>query len=349
MRIFLTLDYELFSGSNPGSVEKTILLPTRKLLEVGERYGAKFVFFVDSGYLVRLAEYVKRYPAVAADYDAVRSQIEKLYEEGHDIQLHIHPHWEDCTYDENGWHMDTSRFRIHAFSEDEIDDIVCRYKKVLTDIVGDTVFAYRAGGWCLQPFEKLGPALKKHGIWLDSTVYSEGLNSSQTHFYDFRGMPEKSAYRFENDPVKEDPSGYFLEVPISTYRVSPLFFWRFAWTKKFGKNEHKVFADGIGAGGTSNASMLRMLTRPTRSLVSMDGLRASLLTPALKANSRKDPDGNFVVIGHPKAVTPYSLDALDRFLRNLPDCDAVTTFGDWVKSGDISEKMKIKDRINFLR
>lgn len=191
MQIFLTLDYELFSGSNPGTVENTILLPTRKLLEVADRYDAKFVFYVDSGYLERLKTYCDRYPQARADYDAVTEQIRMLDAQGHDIELHIHPHWEDCTYDEEGWHMDTSRFRIHSFTQAQIEEIVYRYKKALTDIVGEKVFAYRAGGWCLQPFAKLGPALKKNGIWLDSTVYEEGLNSSQTHYYDFRGMPKR--------------------------------------------------------------------------------------------------------------------------------------------------------------
>ncbi len=315
MNIFLTLDYELFSGTNPGSVERTILLPTRKLLEVADRHDAKFVFYVDSGYLARLAGYIDRFPAAKADYDAVTAQIRELHAKGHDIQLHIHPHWEDCTYDERGWQMDTSRFRIHAFDEAEIEDIVRRYKEALTDIVGDGVFAYRAGGWCLQPFDKLGPALRKHGIWLDSTLYEDGLNSSQTHYYDFRGMPQKSRYRFETDPLREQEDGYFLEVPISVHRVSPLFFWRYALTKKFSSGKHRLFADGIGAGGTSNASLLRMLTRPTKSIVSMDGLRASLLTKALKAQAKREPEGNFVVIGHPKAVTPYSLEQLDRFLH----------------------------------
>ena len=333
MQIFLTLDYELFSGSNPGTVERSILLPTGKLLEVTSKYNARFVFFVDSGYLDKLAKYVDKYPEARKDYDAVVAQIKALDAAGHDIQLHIHPHWEDCTYDENGWHMDTSRFRIHHFSEEEIEDIVYRYKKVLTDIVGDKVFAYRAGGWCLQPFDKLGPALKKHGIWLDSTAYKDGYNESSTHFYDFRGMPDKSYYRFEEDPVKEDPEGYFHEVPISTFKVSPLFFWKFAYTKKFGKNEHKVFADGIGAGGTSGTSMLRMLTRPSNALASMDGLRASLLEKAFTANKKRDPDGNFVVIGHPKAVTPYSLQKLDRFLEKVTSSknDNIITFTDFIK------------------
>ncbi len=330
MNIFLTLDYELFSGSNPGTVENTILLPTRKLLEVADRHHAKFVFFVDSGYLEKLQRYTDTYPHAKRDFDAVTAQIRELDAKGHDIQLHIHPHWEDCSYDENGWHMDTSRFRIHHFSEEEIDDIVGRYKRVLTDIVGEKLFAYRAGGWCLQPFDKLGPILKKHGIWLDSTVYAEGYNSSLTHFYDFRGMPQKSYYRFEEDPVKEEPQGYFHEVPISTFRVSPFFFWRFAYTKKFGKNEHKVFADGIGAGGTSNSSLFRMLTRPSEALASMDGLRASLLTKAYLANKKRENE-NFVVIGHPKAVTLYSLQKLDHFLLGISRGDKVTTFSKYAE------------------
>ena len=332
MNIFLTLDYELFSGANPGSVENSIIKPTEKLLDIGDKYGAKFVFFVDSGYLVKLSKYIDKYPQAKSDYEKVVEQLKMLDEKGHDIQLHVHPHWEDCTYD-GAWHMDTSRFRIHHFSKEEIADILSRYKKALTDIVGDKVFAYRAGGWCLQPFDKLKDALKKEGITLDSTAYEDGYNSSATHYFDFRGMPSKTLYSFEDDPVKEDEKGFFTQVPISTYDVNPWFFWKFAYYKKFGKNEHKTYGDGIGAGGTSNSSMLRMLTRPTKSLVSMDGLRASLLIKALDANSKKDKDGNLVVIGHPKAVTPFSLDALDKFLAYAKQNDhKVLTFNKYIKN-----------------
>ena len=327
MQIFLTLDYELFSGENPGTVENTIILPTLKLLEVGDKYDAKFVFFVDSGYIERLNFYRKEHKTLADDYDKIVKQLKMLDANGHDIQLHIHPHWEDCTYDGKKWHMDTSRFRIHSFEKDEIDDIVYRYKKALTDIIGDKVFAYRAGGWCLQPFDKLKDALKKHGIWLDSTVYDDGLNSSATHFYDFRNAPLKSLWRFENDPVIEDVEGSFTEVPISTYPVSPLFFWKFAYYKKFAKNAHKTYGDGISAGGSSNSSIFKMLTSYSKSLVSMDGYRASLLKNALSENHKKDPEGNFVVIGHPKAMTPYSLEVLDKFLDfAIQGGNNVTTF-----------------------
>ncbi len=326
MQIFLTLDYELFSGENPGSVYNSIILPTQKLLEVGDRYDAKFVFFVDSGYLDRLNHYKDQYQLLADDYEMIVTQLKMLDTNGHDIQLHIHPHWEDCTHDGQKWYMDTSRFRIHSFEKDEIDDIVYRYKKVLTDIVGDKVFAYRAGGWCLQPFDKLKDALKNHNILLDSTVYEDGFNSSATHFYDFKNAPLKSFWRFEDDPVVEASDGSFVEVPISTYAVSPLFFWKFAYHKKFAKNSHKTYGDGVSAGGSSNSSIFKMLSSKTRSIVSMDGYRASLLKKALKESQKRDPEGNFVVIGHPKAVTPYSLDMLDGFLNFKAGEHRVMTF-----------------------
>ena len=83
--------------------------------------------------------------------------------------------------------------------------------------------------------------------------------------------------------------------------------------------------------------MLRMLTRPTKSLVSMDGLRASLLRKALDKNSRRDPDGNFVVIGHPKAVTPYSLGMLDRFLDHAARRGhTVVTFSEFIRMQGLS-------------
>ncbi len=336
MNIFLTLDYELFSGSNPGSVENSIITPTRKLLEIGDKHGVKFVFFVDSGYIRRLSDFTDKYPLAKRDFDAITKQIKELHKSGHDIELHIHPHWEDCTYDENGWHMDTTRFRIHSFGKEQIEDIVRRYKKTLTDIIEEEVFAYRAGGWCLQPFDKLKDALKENNIWLDSTVYEGGYNSSKTHYYDFRNFVKKSFYRFEDDPVIEKEDGFFVEIPISTHMVSPLFFWQFAYYKKFGKNEHKVFSDGITAGGTSGSSMLRMLTKYTKSIVSMDGYRAKLLKNSLDSNAKNDPEGNFVVIGHPKALTPYSLEKLDQFLRYATKNHTVTTFSKFCKNNGIN-------------
>jgi len=313
--IFLTLDYELFFGSSSGTVDNCMLKPTNKLLEVLDRHNIKATFFVDSGYLLQAKAEQTKSLALLNEYENVVQQLKKLDAEGHSIQLHIHPHWEDSYHDGNQWIMDTRRYKLHDFTENEIEDIVSKYKKTLTDIVVNKVFAHRAGGWCIQPFSKLHKAFKKHDIWLDSTVFENGKNDSKTHFFNFKNSPTKTAWRFEYDPLIEEEEGFFRELPISTYRLSPWFFWRLIFFKKFGSKEHHNFGDGNAAGG-STLDKLRMLTKPTNSVVSIDAYKSSFLEKAFKDFQKNEDNRNFVIIGHPKSMSEYSLKKLEKFIIN---------------------------------
>ena len=315
-KIFITLDYELFFGSQSGTQYKSIIDPTNRLLTLLDKYDIKASFFIDSGYLIKLDEYRKKYDVLEKDYQEIVQHIKKLDKNGHDIQLHIHPHWKDSLYDGTKWVIDTSRYRLHQFDKKEIDDIVYRYKKVLTDIVGNKVFSFRAGGWCIQPFDKLKNALKRHNIWLDSTLFENGKNESLTHFFDFSNTPTKTSWRFENDPTKEDKNGFFTEIPISSYRTSPLFFWKFAFYKKFGGEKFKPFGDGKAASSGSKFDKLRMLTQYTNIVVSIDGYKSSLLDRAYRDFLKKNDHIHFIIIGHPKAMSRYSLEKLEEFILN---------------------------------
>ncbi len=321
--ILITLDYELFFGSKVGTLENCILTPTSKLVDILNRYGVKATFFVDSGYLVKLEELKEQFPILEKEYEAISSQIKSLDRDGHSIQLHIHPHWEDSTFNGKRWIIDTKRYRLHQFSDSQIDDIVYRYKRVLTDMVGDKIFAYRAGGWCIQPFAKIKNALKKHNIYLDSTLFRNGKNDSHTHYFNFRGMPEKTEWRFEDDPLEERKDGFFKEIPISDYRLSPLFFWKLVYFKKFGGAEHQTFGDGLAAGG-SRLDKLRMLTRYTHSVVSIDGYKSSFLEKAYQSFLKRRDCKNFVIIGHPKSMSQYSLKKLERFILKNKNRNYIT-------------------------
>jgi len=312
--ILLTFDYELFFGSNSGTQENCIIKPTDKIIKLLKKYQIKATFFIDSGYLLKLQQYKKKYPKIEEDYKRVMAQIEKVHKEGHEIQLHIHPHWEESYFNGQKWIIDATKYRLHNFSKEEVEDIVYRYKKILTDIVGDKVFAYRAGGWCIQPFTHLKDALKKHNIWLDSTLFKNGKNSSATHSFDFKNIPNTTSWNFEDDPKKEDKKGFFKEIPIADYRLSPLFFWKLVYFKKFGGQKYKTFGDGSALGG-SNLDKLRMLTQYTNSVVSMDGYKISFLEKAYDSFLEKKDSNNFVVIAHPKSMSEYSLDKLETFIK----------------------------------
>jgi len=113
----------------------------------------------------------------------------------------------------------------------------------------------------------------------------------------------------------EKKNGFFTELPISSIKVNPLFFWKFAITKKIATKEHKIYGDGSPV-GASKKDILRMLTTPSYSCVSCDGFKSSLL----KTNYKKFQSlghEKFVVIGHPKAQTIYSLNKINNFFQDV--------------------------------
>ncbi len=62
---------------------------------------------------------------------------------------------------------------------------------------------------------------------------------------------------------------------------------------------------------------------PSNSVVSMDGYKASLLDKAYKKNIME----NFVIIGHPKAFTEYSLNKFEKFITKVKsDGNSVITY-----------------------
>lgn len=315
MNIYLTLDYELFFGKQTGTVSQCVIEPTRQLLAILDPLSIKATFYVDAGYLMALQRQKEDFPQLQSDYDLIAGQIRELAKAGHAIQLHIHPHWEDSFFKDGSWNIDTSRYRLADFSEAEVMELVTRYHKVLKGISGVPCSSYRAGGWSAQPFEAIGKALMANGIHRDSTAFPGGYYNSDDQFYDFRSIQDFTThYRFSEDPNQPENEGVFEEIPISAHRVSPLFFWRFVWVKLFGGKSHEAYGDGQAI-VKEKADVLRLLTRYSRSVVSMDGYKASYLQKAFnRYKKHTDQAANFVIIGHPKAFTPYSLKQLKGFI-----------------------------------
>jgi len=317
MKIYITLDYELFFGSQSGGVDDCIINPTNELLKIVDPYNVKIVFFVDAGYINKLNVFKQQYPELEEDYKKITSQIRSLSENGHGIELHIHPHWENTVYDGEKWVFDTSQYKLQDFSKEEAYAIVIKYTTLLNSISGKKAIAYRAGGWSAQPFSHISEALKDAGIYIDSTTYPNGYHQSKHQAYDFRNITQyKTEYRFENDLTVEDSNGHFTEYPISSYRLSPVFFWRFALEKIKKNKKHISFGNG-SAISKPKIEVIKLMTRFSNSVVSIDGYKSSYISKAFKKYIKNtDNTGHFVLIGHPKAFTPYSLEKTKKFIEN---------------------------------
>ncbi len=310
MDIFLTLDYEIYFGEQHGSVEKCIITPTNELMKISEATGAKMTFFVDVGFIIKLEEFKSEYPVLEQDYQAIVGQIKQLVATGHDCQLHIHPHWEDSHYNGHRWVINVDRYKLADFEAQDIHRIVSTYKEKLGAITQQPVTVYRAGGWCLQPFEKVRKAFLDNGLKLDSTVFKGGHYETKHYYYDFRNCPEGTQWRFSTHLCESDPEGEFLEVPIANMKVGPLFFWQLFGWGRLNPSQHKPIGDGypIPSPGTRK----KFLTQYTNNAVSLDGYFATLLNRAVKQQQHKGNE--LVVIGHPKACTWYSLKQLQKFI-----------------------------------
>lgn len=323
MNIFITFDYEIYFGENHGTVEKCIIFPTAELIRISEKCDVRFSFFVDSGFILKLDEFRKKYSELESDYKAITEQVAYLSATGHDIQLHIHPHWEDSYYNGEKWVIDIKRYKLSDFNDVEIADIVFRYKKVLTDITNKSIFAFRAGGWCLQPFSKLKNAFIDNRIHLDSSVFRNGFYTSEQYSYDFRNAPDKPIYNFENDPEVEIKNGFFTELPISSIKNHPFFFWKLFLLGRKNPYLHKPLGDGRAMAAPGYRK--KLLSRNTNNPVSVDGYNANLLEKALCRLMKKKFE-HMVVIGHPKALSRYSIQMLERFVSKNNRKHLFTTY-----------------------
>ena len=313
MNIYLTYDYELFFGEKTGTVDKCIIEQTNSLLQIAQKYNIQMTFFVDVGFLIQLEKWSEKHSSLLIDLNNIKDQIQSIIQLNSKVQLHIHPHWEKAYYDGEKWIINTENcYKLFDFSDDEINRIVSEYKVYLDDLVGYSTTTFRAGGWCIQPFERLKPIFQRLGLKVDSSVFVGGQFESNNYYFDFRNAPHKCSYNFENDVCIEDINGCFLEVPISSHRYSPLFYWRLYILGRLFPKNHKMLGDGIFLSQPGRKKSV--LTSFTWNHASSDGYYASKLN-VIKNKLTKQSYENMVVIGHPKSNTHFSIRKLEQFVK----------------------------------
>lgn len=310
MTVFLTLDYELFLLQPAENIEKSLLQPTLRLHNLFKKHAVRAVYFVDAGYLFALDRQRKQFEKLNYDWERVTQQIRFLVREGNDIGLHIHPHWEDSYYNGNAWKMDITRYRLADFSAVEAAQVFKKYYQILKSVVSSKIIAYRAGGWCLEPFHQIREAMMECGIYIDSTVFYGGYQNNNTHVFDFTKYPDKDLWRFNTDPSEEHEHGWFLEVPITSCRLSPFLFWK-GLISKFNKSA-PANNGGLSVTSSFSRSVGKLFFRSTHALT-MDSFKASTLLQVYKKH--KQAGKHFLcIIGHPKCFTESTFLHLEEFI-----------------------------------
>lgn len=286
-----------------------MLRPTKDLLELSKEKEVYYTFFVDVGYLLE----AEKYSELAEELARVKAQIAEIIQLGHDVQLHIHPHWEKSEWKDGKWHFATdTHYKLCDFTKEESAGLIRKYKSHLEALIGRKVHAYRAGGWCIQPFSQVRDIFEETDLRIDSTVIPGDFLETSSYAVDFRKAPMKSKYRFSDDVLVEDEKGPFTEYPIGSLRYSPLFYWRLYVLGRLFPDRHKMIGDGkfLCQGGRKK----RKLTQYTIGHISSDGYYAGKLEAGLNKYQNLGFD-DLVIIGHPKGNTKYSVEQLQGFLE----------------------------------
>lgn len=318
MYIAFTLDYELFLGSKSGSIQKCLIEPLNALQRSARN--VRFTIFVDATYLYRIYQLMSLNKNLKQDYDCLCSHITQLRDSGHDIQLHIHPHWVYSQYSNGEWQLDHEHYKLSDLTAHEANEVVHDSKQLLDDILGYKTTIFRAGGFSAQPTELLTSIFRNNDIIADSTVCPGTKYNSLQQLYDYTSAPNTDKYKFSNDLCKPDEIGAFTEIPISMLRVSPLFHWKLAYNRFFSSGKHQLYGDGISV-KTTRDSIIHRLTKFYDCQATIDGYKINLLNKAYNC-AKKNGRELLTVLGHPKLATPYSVERLSLFIGDA------TTRGD---------------------
>ena len=155
-------------------------------------------------------------------------QLIKSIQKGHDVQLHIHPHWLETELNASEF-IPSNKFRLSDFANGNypgnIHGIIETGIKSLSEICRNgykdyKCIAYRAGGYNLYPkTSEILKALYKNGIRIDSSISRGYYFKSDTSCVNYTNVPRlPNWYLPLNGNLKEadnNENGLF-EIPIAS-------------------------------------------------------------------------------------------------------------------------------------
>ena len=327
IKILLTFDYELPLGGIVKDYAHSLFDPTSKLLQLAEEIGVPIVLFAD------ILSYTKFREWNVDEYtDQFSRQLNLAYSLGHDVQLHLHPHWLKTEYRSNQF-VPSNKFSLSEFYNESypnnIEGIITSGIKELTSLLyqngGDyRCIAYRAGGYNLAPnTTEILEALYKNGIRYDSSIARGYYFVSDDSVVDFRNIPKTSNWYlpFNGDlSLANKSSNAIFEIPIAT---KPKGVFEIPTTFKLKKYAYRK-VENRGKMIHSNSSVkkkdkIKQLLSSRMLTVDNHTYSIEYLMKILDYNVKKFKNEDEIVlslIGHPKSMGNYHFEMLSAFVQS---------------------------------
>jgi len=326
LKLILTFDYELPLGGIVKSYRHSLFDPTDRLMELLEKLKVPAVFFADILSYIKFGEWNETGFA-----QAFKNQMQQAIYKGHDVQLHLHPHWLESTFT-NGNVAPSPKYKMGDFANEDnhynIETIVELGVNELTKIGSSAnpeyrCMAFRAGGYNFVPHaDKILNALFKHGIRFDSSISPGYFFRSNTSLVDYRNVPNLPNWYLSSDgdfsktdvnkntlfeiPIASKPKGIF-EMPTS-FKLKK-------YADRAVESRGPMIHSNESVGKRDKVRQLfsnRMLT------VDNHTFSPGYLMKILDYNVNRYNHHNEIIlslIGHPKSMDKYRYFLLSEFVR----------------------------------
>jgi len=324
--IVLSFDYELPLCGITKSYNHSLFDPTDKLLETADKLKVPIVLFAD------ILSYIKFKEQGYSEYCVpFEKQIIKALQKGHDVQLHIHPHWLESNITKNDF-VPSDKFKLSDFVKNKypnnIDGIVELGMKAIKELCknvysGYKCIAYRAGGYNLFPeTSTILKVLYNNGIRIDSSISRGYYFKSDSSFVDYSSVPDlPNWYLPLNGNLKEADNNEngLLEIPIAS---KPKGIFEMPTKFKLKKYEDRTVENrGSMVHTNENTGIhdkLKQLLSSRMLTVDNHTYDIDYLIKILDYNVQRFIRFDkliFSLIGHPKSMGPYHLYLLTEFVN----------------------------------
>ena len=327
IRLALSFDHELSLGGTD-DYAANLFAPTDRLLDLARELAVPITLFTDVACAMRFREW-------AADrfFVPYQRQIARALSEGHDVQLHIHPHWFDSSF-VGGRFRPSKSFALDDFARrawpHNIEGIIKRGVAFLSEL-GTTAsadyrcLAYRAGGFNLAPqTARIVLALLDNGILIDSSIAKGFYFESAISRVDFRTMPAEANWFIGTDgPLHVPAAAGLFEVPIASRPRTPLnnvpnLVKRVVYRRRAPAQSGR----GVHEGNTTTAQKVARLAPRSAWMLSFDGYAESVSDQmrTLKHHVKHHDTSDEIIcaaISHPKNMGEHSFGMLREFVNRV--------------------------------
>ncbi len=186
-------DWEL-SGNGSGDISRLQFEPMRRLVGIYNRLGIRGSFNAEVMQQITFRQHQDQHKELKALADEWDDVVRETFRQGHDIQLHIHPQWQNTEYKDGRWKL-TADWSILNHPREAARSMLRSGKEYLENLLKDIdpnyrCVSFRSGAWCIAPSPHMLDLLVELGIVFDMSIVAGVKYDTRNIKLDYTGCEE---------------------------------------------------------------------------------------------------------------------------------------------------------------